>query len=63
MLAANELARSLTNYRIKRNIYQKDLAKEIGVSTSSVVKIENIQRVTPRIHIIVENFLKEKGEI
>lgn len=63
MLTPKELANKLINYRIKNNLYQKALGKEIGISIKTVVSLEKERKVTARIQAIVENFLKEKGEI
>lgn len=63
MLTPKELANKLINYRIKNNLYQEALGKEIGISIKTVVSLEKERKVTPRIQAIVENFLKEKGEI
>ncbi len=63
MLTPKELANKLINYRIKNNLYQETLGKEIGISIKTVVSLEKERKVTPRIQAIAENFLKEKGEI
>lgn len=63
MLTSQELATKLINYRIKNNLYQENLGKEIGISLRTVVNLEKQRNVTPRIRNLAENFLKEKGEI
>ena len=51
MLTPKELANKLINYRIKNNLYQKALGKEIGISIKTVVSLEKERKVTLKLTI------------
>lgn len=63
MLPNEELAAKLISYRLKNGLYQAEVGKQIGISVRTVVKVERLDKVTPRTKMKVENFLKNKGEI
>lgn len=58
----NDLRTKLLTYRAKNKLSQSELAKEIGIGTVTMLKIENERPVREITRIKVEQFLEEHDE-